>query len=239
MIEAFITNLGKYNEGELQGEYLKLPATTEDVQALLSRINVDGVVYEEFFITSYETDIPGLSRYLSEYESIDELNYLASLLEGMHKWELAKFEGLVVYSDNSGAKDLINLAQNLECYEYYPDVKDYDDLGHYLIDELGFEEIPERLVNYFDYESYAEDYVSYEGGEFVDSGFIYRNDADFEEHYKGRADLPEEYKIFNYPLQEKSIQKSLANYKEMIDGISKSVMEPAIAVERNHAHENR
>ena len=37
MIEAYVTNLGKYNEGHLQGEYLKLPATTEDVQALLFR----------------------------------------------------------------------------------------------------------------------------------------------------------------------------------------------------------
>ena len=60
MIEAYVTNLGKYNEGELAGEFLKLPATTEEVQALLSRIGVDGVMYEETFITDYETDIPGL-----------------------------------------------------------------------------------------------------------------------------------------------------------------------------------
>ena len=53
MIEAFVTNLGKYSEGELSGEYLKLPATKEDVKALLSRIGVDGVLYEELFITDY------------------------------------------------------------------------------------------------------------------------------------------------------------------------------------------
>jgi hypothetical protein len=56
---------------------LKLPADKEDVQALLSRIGVDGVLYEEFFITDYETDVVGLYDYLGEYESIDELNYLA------------------------------------------------------------------------------------------------------------------------------------------------------------------
>ena len=47
LFEAYITNLGKYNEGELVGETLKFPTTTEEVQALLKRIGVDGVRYEE------------------------------------------------------------------------------------------------------------------------------------------------------------------------------------------------
>ena len=51
LFEAYITNLGKYNEGELVGETLKFPTTTEEVQGLLKRIGVDGVRYEEFFIT--------------------------------------------------------------------------------------------------------------------------------------------------------------------------------------------
>ena len=35
LFEAYVTNLGKYNEGELVGEYLKFPTTPEEVQALL------------------------------------------------------------------------------------------------------------------------------------------------------------------------------------------------------------
>ena len=30
--EAFITNLGKYNEGELVGEWVKFPTTSEELQ---------------------------------------------------------------------------------------------------------------------------------------------------------------------------------------------------------------
>lgn len=45
LFEAYITNLGKYNEGELVGETLKFPTTTEEVQGLLKRIGVDGVRY--------------------------------------------------------------------------------------------------------------------------------------------------------------------------------------------------
>lgn len=120
MLEAYVTNLGKYNEGHLIGEYLKFPATTEEVQALLKRIGIDGVLYEEIFITDYETDIPGLYDLLGEYESIDELNYLASLLDDLEEWEVDTFAAAVDFGEYNSVKDLINLTQNLGCFEFYP-----------------------------------------------------------------------------------------------------------------------
>ena len=36
--EAFITNLGKYNEGELIGEWVKFPTTPEELQNVFKRI---------------------------------------------------------------------------------------------------------------------------------------------------------------------------------------------------------
>ena len=62
VFEAYITNLGKYAEGQLVGETLKFPATTEEVQSLLKNIGVDGVRYEEFFITAFDGDVMGLYR---------------------------------------------------------------------------------------------------------------------------------------------------------------------------------
>lgn len=51
LLEAYITNLGKYAEGQLVGETLKFPTTAEEVQSLLKRIGVDGIRYEEIFIS--------------------------------------------------------------------------------------------------------------------------------------------------------------------------------------------
>ena len=70
ILEAYITNLGKYAEGQLIGETLKFPTTTEEVQSLLKRIGMDGVRYEEIFITSFDSDVPGLHEHLGEYENI-------------------------------------------------------------------------------------------------------------------------------------------------------------------------
>ena len=38
--EAFVTNLGKYNEGCLVGEWVKFPVTNEEMQAVFRRIGI-------------------------------------------------------------------------------------------------------------------------------------------------------------------------------------------------------
>ena len=158
LFEAYITNLGKYNEGELVGETLKFPTTTEEVQALLKRIGVDGVRYEEFFITSFDGDVLGLYDYLTEYENLDELNHLACLLSELDQGDLEKFEAVIDSGEHtSSVADLINLAQNLDCYEFYPGVEDDETLGRIYVEDMEAIDVPEHLLNYFDYEAYGRD----------------------------------------------------------------------------------
>lgn len=43
VIEAYVTNLGKYNEGELASSLLKFPTTREEVQEVLKQIGIDNM----------------------------------------------------------------------------------------------------------------------------------------------------------------------------------------------------
>jgi len=217
MIEAFVTNLGRYNEGRLDGEYLKLPATTEEVQALLKRIHVDGIRYEEVFITDYKTDISALHGNIGEFESIDELSYLASLLDDMDKGEIEKFEAAIGFGEHTNSlQDLINLAQNLDGYEYYLDIGSEEDLGRFYIEEMCTLEVPEHLEPYIDYEAYGRDMYLEEDGRFMNGGYVLRNGNSFVEYYSGRDDLPDDCRIFAFPEPEKSIKKAIAEYKQTI-----------------------
>jgi len=217
MISAFVTNLGRYNKGYLDGEYLKLPATAEEAQALLKRIHIDGVLYEEIFITAYETNVSGLHKYLGENESIDELNHLATLLDDMQSWELEKFEAVLAYGEHTGSVgDLINLAQNLDCYEHYPNIEGEEDLGRYYIEEMCTLKVPEHLQNYIDYEAYGRDMYLNESGLFVDGGYIVENGNSFTEYYNDRDDLPDDCRIFTFPEPELSIKKAIAGYQQMV-----------------------
>ena len=218
LFEAYITNLGKYNEGELVGETLEFPTSPQEVQALLKRIGVDGIRYEEFFITSFDGDVLGLYDYLGEYENLDELNHLACLLSELDQGELEKFEAVLhTGAHTSSVADIINLTQNLDCFELYPEIENEEDLGRYWAEDLP---IPEELKDYFDYEAYGRDISINEGGHMAPGGYVVQTSGDFREYYHGPQDIPAEHKVFSYP--QLSIREQMAAYKEVIDGSSKA-----------------
>ena len=225
LFEAYITNLGKYHEGELVGETLKFPTTTEEVQALLKRIGVDGVRYEEFFITSFDGDVLGLYDYLTEYENLDELNHLACLLSELDKSDLEKFEAAVASGEHtSGVGDLINLVENLDCYDFYIGVSDDETLGRIYAEDMELINIPENLRDYFDYEAYGRDMRINEDGGFVKGGFFLPNGSQFIEYYHGLEDIPDDHKVFAYP--QLSIREQMAAYKEVIDRFPQAAERP-------------
>lgn len=53
-MKAYITNLGKYNEGCLVGKWIDFPIDEDDFTSELESIGVkENTMYEEWFITDY------------------------------------------------------------------------------------------------------------------------------------------------------------------------------------------
>ena len=56
MFEAYITNTALYPMMGIEvGTTVHFPTTTQEVQAALAKIGIDGKRYSEVFITSFET----------------------------------------------------------------------------------------------------------------------------------------------------------------------------------------
>ena len=202
---AFITNLGKYNEGALVGEWVKFPTTAEELKKVFERIGIGskdefGQTYEEWFITDYDCYVDGLYDLLGEYANLDELNYLASKLDDMSQDEYERFQAVMEIGDHTGSiQELINLTENLDCYDIYPDIHDHDDLGRYYIEELDALQVPEHLCNYIDYEAYGRDIALEESGQFTDLGYVRDTGDSFHEYYDGeRGSIPEEYRVMTF-----------------------------------------
>ena len=89
----YITNLEKYNEGFLIGEWVNFPTIKEHISDILEKIDVkEG---QEIIITDYDCNIPFLSKYLSEYSNLNELNYLAKKIEDIENFNRNKFNALI------------------------------------------------------------------------------------------------------------------------------------------------
>ena len=202
---AFITNLGKYNEGALVGEWVKFPTTAEELKQVFECIGIGskndfGQTYEEWFITDYDCYVDGLYDLQGEYANLDELNYLASKLDDMSQDEYERFQAAMEIGDHTGSiQELINLTENLDCYDVYPDIHDHDDLGRYYIEELDAMQVPEHLRNYIDYEAYGRDIALEESGQFTDLGYVRDTGDSFHEYYDGeRGSIPEEYRVMTF-----------------------------------------
>ncbi|MBM6925573.1 YodL domain-containing protein [Pseudoflavonifractor phocaeensis] len=211
MSEQFSILLGNHSRleaGQTDGAWLPMPATTEQLHDAMRNIGVTAENPQDLFVGGFANteqcpfDVP-LS--VIQSGSIDELNYLGKLLEMQGDEDKAKFAAAVTLGEYAGnLKDLINLAQNLDCYWIYPTVQSEEDYGYYLIDELDELELPEEAKRYFMYEEYGRDAAINDGGRFTEQGYIYNNKNTFSEWYNGReSDIPKEYRIMSYPQPER------------------------------------
>lgn len=166
MLNIYLTNLGKYNEGELLGEWVELPITDEELNKVFDRIQIChddveytdecGNPYEEYFITDHETDIHGLE--IGEYSNLEELNEIAETLEDLDEYEKEVVKVLLGESYDLDEA----MEKKDDCVVYY-DCNDMEDVAKQYAEETGLlDSIPENLRNYFDFEAYGRD-MSYEG----------------------------------------------------------------------------
>ena len=178
-LKGFITNLGKYNEGFLEGEWITFPIDEEELNEVLQRIgcryedeegNEHNLEYEEFFFTDWECEI---DLDLGEYESIDDLNEKAEAIATLDEYDLKVFEAACDYW---GAKYIDVLEFSADDYRLYEDIDNEYDLGYYWIEESGCYDTRNwgSLSNYFDYEAFGRDINLEANGGFCKYGFIER-----------------------------------------------------------------
>ena len=137
---------------------ISLPA---DVEYIASEFGYD----EEdvvFIIQSIE-ELPALN---CEGLTLDLANELAENVEDVDEDLVLSF----IESNSSDPKYLAS-AEFDDCL-LYPEVATDEELGEYLLDEIGFEVSKEMLQNYFDYEQFGRDVRLEEGGSFVDKGYF-------------------------------------------------------------------
>ena len=198
----------RFETGEPGGVWLSMPTTKEQLHEAMQRVGITADNPQNFFINGFANteqqpfDVP---LPVIQSAGLDELNYLGNLLAMQRDEDRDKFTAAVALGERAGSvKDLINLAQNLDCYWLYPTVQNKEDYGYYLIDELDELELPEEAKKYFMYEDYGRDAAINDGGRFTEQGYIYNNKNTFTEWYNGKeSDIPREYKVMSFPQPER------------------------------------
>lgn len=147
MLKAYITNLGKYNEGELIGKWIDFPISEEELQEVFEEIGINER-YEEFFFTDYENNLFNLG----EYASIDTLNEVGELLEDIEDSEEV-LEALL--EAGYDIYDAIEIVKNCD-YIFYDNCNDMEDVAYEYVEQTGMlDNVPEFAQRYFNYEQFG------------------------------------------------------------------------------------
>lgn len=158
MLNGYITNLGKYNEGELVGKWIEFPITEEELEEVFEEIGINEE-YEEFFFTDWESDF---SWSLGEYENIEDMNELAEALNGAD----GDIIGAIMDVTGAGLREALDMVDRAIFYEN----QTLEDVAYDFVEDCC--DLPEFAKRYFDYSAFARD-LSFDGYTEVDGGVIY------------------------------------------------------------------
>lgn len=160
-MNVYIANLGKYNEGELVGDWFTPPIDFDDVK---ERIGLNDE-YEEYAVHDYE-----LPFSIDEYTSISEINRKCEIITELEGYSF--FEDISVLL-NCWFNDLEDLAEHKDDIISYPNCSDMSDVARYYIEETGsLGEIPDNLQSYIDYAAFGRD-LEIEGDFVITSNGIF------------------------------------------------------------------
>lgn len=158
-------------EGTERMTFLGLPMTEKQLEHALARggigsvekmcIKVDTILLQELGC------IPDM-----EQESLNDLNEMCRAIACLEHNELIKLGASISLAKPQSAMQVKRLAENLELFEFIPNVRTPEEYGRYMIRESGRFEYDDDLEDFYDFAGYAKQRMSREQGQFVENGYI-------------------------------------------------------------------
>lgn len=167
------------------GVWLELPADEKAIQwALLS-------VGEESFdacrIAEAKSIIPAFQYQLAGNEDIGKLNILAERLQELQRempgeLMLMKYKAVLELEQYSDLDMALDIAANLGCYDFGPDILSPDAYGEYVLQSAGID-TGDPAFSYFDFRGYGERQMEQAGYVFTPYGTVSRGGQEFVHEY--------------------------------------------------------
>lgn len=217
---VLVTNTETQAEG-----WLSLPAESDMFDNLLENIGLSkGDEPKMYSVSDYVITYGDLSDYISKGENIDELNYLASLLENFDDRDIETFIAAVECDGGDlTAEELINLAMNTEHYNLVEDMYDWDDYGKYLVEEniIEINRICD-IEGYINFYQYGKDQAEENGAFLVNDAVLEKGSAMDKVYYHGNtADIPYQCRLTPIETDENFVEDKLKRSMELADNLDR------------------
>ena len=107
-----------------------------------------------------------------EHGSLFELNRLCQICSNFKKQDFEKLGAVCQLAKPTCAANIRQLAENLDQFDFAPNVHTPEELGRYMIQQSGHYEYDENLEDFYNYGDYGISRMLQENGVFVDRGYV-------------------------------------------------------------------
>ena len=107
-----------------------------------------------------------------EHGSLFELNRLCHACSNFKEQDFVKLGAVCQMAKPTCAANIRQLAENLDQFDFAPNVHTPEELGKYMIQQSGHYEYDENLEDFYNYGDYGVKRMLQEDGVFVDRGYV-------------------------------------------------------------------
>lgn len=152
--------------------WLYLPAAKAQVERAVARSGINEP--ENMRFQFVECMLPDEIKAVLDFRSepLFSLNELAQTVTNLSDIDRKKLGAVVAMAEPECASQIRHLAENLDQFEFCPDVRTPAEYGRFMIQESGRFEYDPNLDGFYDYEGYGLRHMEQESGMFTDCGYI-------------------------------------------------------------------
>ena len=107
-----------------------------------------------------------------EHGALFELNRLCQICSNFKEQDFEKLGAVCQMAKPTCAANVRQLAENLDQFDFAPNVHTPEELGKYMIQQSGHYEYDENLEEFYNYGDYGVKRMLQEDGVFVDRGYV-------------------------------------------------------------------
>lgn len=178
-VVALETVSGSDTEG-----YFCLPMSDQQIQRMIERSELEIQNAPLKIVTDAlpEKVAEALDLESLSVGDISALNQMCRAIEPLKDADMEKLNAIVLTAGPGDIMAVCHLAENLDRFDFVPDIHTPEEYGKYMIQQSGRFEYDEELEDFYDYRSYGEQRVKSEDGHFNECGYVaYRGILKIEE----------------------------------------------------------
>ena len=153
-------------------EWVQLPASRMKLERTMLRVGIAscGEMQMLFSDSRFPDEVDCVLDF--ERESLFELNRLCQMCSNFKEQNFVKLGAVCQMAKTTCAANIRQLAENLDQFDFAPNVHTPEELGKYMIQRSGHYEYDENLEDFYNYGDYGVKRILQDDGVFLNRGYV-------------------------------------------------------------------